>query len=387
MREWFDAEMAENTAEIAIFDQIGAGMNGDGVTADNFKATLDDMKSAETIKIKINSLGGNVFDGLAIYNLLAEHRDKIDVEVYGVAASAASMVALAGRSLKMRAGAQLMIHNPWAMTVGDFTVHDSASEWLQKMAGEVAKIYASSSNLSEEEAREAMTKTTWYTAEEAVEAGFAQEISEGKAQMGGGDPELLKLYANVPKPFMTAALATNKPDSVKKKQPLTAPAHSDGKNQQQGAKMDFTEIKNFISQANAEEKAQLRELIGENTAKMAELEDQNKILKETQQETSQLLKQLQAERHNEQKNTVLASALEEGRILPADREKWEKRFDEHPDFTMQVIEDLPKQIDTKEHGHAKEEKVLTLSSEEKLAMVATGLNPDLQEDVKAYLEA
>ncbi len=83
MREWFDAEMAENTAEIAIFDQIGAGMNGDGVTADNFKATLDDMKSAETIKIKINSLGGNVFDGLAIYNLLAEHRDKIDVEVYG----------------------------------------------------------------------------------------------------------------------------------------------------------------------------------------------------------------------------------------------------------------------------------------------------------------
>lgn len=171
-RRWYALEVKNEVAELSIFDEIG----GWGVSSAQFKQDFDEVKSAPQIRLLLNSPGGNVFDGMALYNLLSGVRGKLTVEVLGVAASIASVVALAGRELTMGEGSYLMIHNPWALVVGDATEMRKTADVLERMRGELASIYEAHSELSRAELLERMQEETWYTAEEAVEAGFANTV-------------------------------------------------------------------------------------------------------------------------------------------------------------------------------------------------------------------
>ncbi len=169
---WYALEVHDQVAEISIFDEIG----GWGIPVAEFKRAFDQVRDQPELRLLINSPGGNVFDGMAMYNLLASVRSKLDVEVLGIAASIASVVALAGRKLTMGEGSYLMIHNPWALVVGDAEAMRETAEVLEKMGGELANIYAARSSLTKDEVLGKMDAETWFTASEAVEAGLADDI-------------------------------------------------------------------------------------------------------------------------------------------------------------------------------------------------------------------
>lgn len=170
--KWFAIDAKSEAAEISIFDEIG----GYGVSVSEFKDAFDLIREQKDIRLLLNSPGGSVTEGMALYNLLVGIRAKLTVEVLGVAASIASIVALAGRELVMGEGSYYMIHNPWTITWGDADQLRKDAEVLDKMRGELVNIYVSRSGLSAKEVGQMMDDETWLTADEAKAKGFASSV-------------------------------------------------------------------------------------------------------------------------------------------------------------------------------------------------------------------
>jgi ATP-dependent Clp protease protease subunit len=162
----------EGEASISIYEQIGASWDGSGITASRISAILRNI-GARDITVNVNSPGGDFFEGVAIYNLLRQHKAKVTVQVMGLAASAASVIAMAGDEILMGDGSFLMIHNAWAVAVGNRHDMKAASEQLAPFDEAMAEVYAARSGLSVKEAAAMMDKETWIGATQAVKDGFA----------------------------------------------------------------------------------------------------------------------------------------------------------------------------------------------------------------------
>ena len=175
-RRWFSMKADDATAEISIFDEIG----GWGVGVADFKKELDAIKSAAAITLYINSPGGDVFAAMAIYNLLAPMKEKITAHVLGWAASAASILALAGKKLLMGEATYLMIHDPWSIAMGTAKDFRKTADLLDQIGGNLADIYTARSIHTKDEILALMAEETWLDAQEAVDAGFADEIVQGE---------------------------------------------------------------------------------------------------------------------------------------------------------------------------------------------------------------
>lgn len=172
MKTWFNFKAKTDTsAEVTIFDEIGMW----GVTAKDFIAGLK-AHAGKTITVNINSPGGSVFDALAIYNALRAHGSEITVKVMGVAASAASLVAMAGNKIIMPENTFMMIHNPWAFTAGNADELRDFADTLDTIGSALVKTYVARTGLDEAEVKELLAAETWLTAEEAVAKGFATEM-------------------------------------------------------------------------------------------------------------------------------------------------------------------------------------------------------------------
>lgn len=170
--KWFAMEALGEVAEVSIFDEIG----GWGISVGDFKDAFDLIKDKKSITVYINSPGGSVTEGMALYNILASVREKVTVEVIGLAASIASIVALAGKNLVMDEGTYYMIHNPWTIAWGEADEMRKAADVLDKMRGELINIYAARSGIDGEEIARMMDEETWLTADEAREMGFASSV-------------------------------------------------------------------------------------------------------------------------------------------------------------------------------------------------------------------
>ncbi len=174
---WRIEDVLDDTVDVYIFDQIGLDWwTGDGITSKQFAAQLAAI-TAGTINVHINSVGGDAWQGIAIYNLLVEHPATIHVIVDGIAASIASVIAMAGDTVTMRLGSQVMIHDPWTVVSGDASDLTKTIEELNSTADSVAAIYAERAGGSVDDWRDLMRAETWYTADEAVEAGLADEVA------------------------------------------------------------------------------------------------------------------------------------------------------------------------------------------------------------------
>lgn len=162
--------------ELVIYGDIGESYWGDSVTAMSVKNALDEMEG--DISVRINSPGGSVFDGFAIYNLLKSHDGQVTVYVDGLAASAASVIAMAGDEIVMGDTAMMMIHDPWTLTVGDSAEMRKTAETLDKIKDSIVSAYAlRASDLDIEEIGAMMAEETWLTAAEALESGFATQVN------------------------------------------------------------------------------------------------------------------------------------------------------------------------------------------------------------------
>jgi len=160
--------------EILIYDFIGAGLFEDGVTAKAVKSQLEKMQG--DVLVRINSPGGDVFDGFAIHNLLLQHPGEITVRVDALAASAASVIAMAGDHVEMADNALMMIHNPWTFSLGDADEMVKTAERLEKVKSSILESYLRRSNMDRDEISLAMDEETWLSAAEAIDAGFADAL-------------------------------------------------------------------------------------------------------------------------------------------------------------------------------------------------------------------
>lgn len=174
MKTWFTItnRMSAEAAQIDILDDIGEY----GVTAKDFAAGLKAIPATREIVVSINSRGGSVFEGWAIYSMLAERRERVTCKVIGLAASMASVVMLAGRRVVASEFAQIMIHNPAAAASGTSKDMRETADLLDKLSVPLANVYATKSGKSPAMVAAAMNAETWFTAAEAKAWGLVDDV-------------------------------------------------------------------------------------------------------------------------------------------------------------------------------------------------------------------
>jgi ATP-dependent Clp endopeptidase proteolytic subunit ClpP len=163
--------VSASETEIFIYDEIGFF----GVSADDFVQSLRDV-TTPAIRLRINSPGGDVFDGIAIYNAIRTHPASVTSVVDGLAASAASFIAVAGDEVQMHRNSQLMIHDAHGIAIGNAAVMQEMRDLLDMASDNIADIYEQKTGTPAAEWRETMREDKWYSAEDAVAAGLADVV-------------------------------------------------------------------------------------------------------------------------------------------------------------------------------------------------------------------
>jgi len=203
-RDWFRFEnKAGPEAIIDLYDEISFF----GVTAADFLAELNQVTSP-SIALNINSPGGDVFDGIAIFNALKSHRATVNVNVVSIAASIASVIAMAGDTITMAQGSMMMIHEPFALVIGDARDMRKQAEALDLMGDSIAGIYASRAGGTQAEWRARMAEESWYGDVGAVDIGLADAVTGVAAAKNVFD---LSIFRNAPKEY---PVRTGQPKSV-----------------------------------------------------------------------------------------------------------------------------------------------------------------------------
>lgn len=171
--DWYEIknELDSDIAQIFIYDEIGYF----GITAKDFVADLRDVRS-DRIEVHLNTPGGEVFDGIAIYNALKQHPADIEVVIDSLAASIGSIIAMAGDRILIAKNAKMMIHEGHAMCIGNASDMTKLASLLDKTSGNLASIYSDRTGKSTEHWRNLMREETWFIGSEAVSAGLADEV-------------------------------------------------------------------------------------------------------------------------------------------------------------------------------------------------------------------
>lgn len=203
-----------NVAEMYIDGEIVTDELYDSDTsAAGFRDALKSLGDVKNINLHINSPGGSVFEGIAIYNMLKQNSAKVNVYVDGLAASIASVIAMSGDAIFMPKNAMMMIHNPWTMAVGNADELRKQADDLDQItkASVVTYLNKADGKLDESTLKELMDNETWLTAQEAVDYGLADEVMEPNKATASIDKRFAQRYRNVPKQL----LQTIKADSDK----------------------------------------------------------------------------------------------------------------------------------------------------------------------------
>jgi ATP-dependent Clp protease, protease subunit len=204
MSQWYQFRAQARGAEIVIYDEIGAF----GIPA---KAFLDELKALGPVAeftVRINSPGGSVFDGVAIYNALKRHDARVTVWIDGMAASIASMIAMAGDEVVMPENAMLMLHDPSALVIGTASDMRAMAEALDKMKAGMVAAYRDKSGRDDGEIEALMRDETWLSAHEAVDLGLADRIEQPVRMAAHFN---LSCFRNPP-PQLTASPTSSTPE-------------------------------------------------------------------------------------------------------------------------------------------------------------------------------
>lgn len=205
--DWYKIKnVANGNAEIYIYDEIGYW----GVTAQDFINELKDI-NADNIDLHLNTPGGEVFDGLAIYNSLKDHKATVTTYVDSLAASAGSFIAMAGDTVIMQKTAQMMIHDGMTLAIGNADDLTELIGRLNKTSDILASIYADRAGGTADEWRTKMKAETWFNAEEAVNAGLADKINGVDTEESKTDNSWdLSIYAYAGRDKAPAPVVQNK---------------------------------------------------------------------------------------------------------------------------------------------------------------------------------
>jgi|TARA_X000001388_G_scaffold53679_2_gene39268 ATP-dependent Clp endopeptidase proteolytic subunit ClpP len=198
----FDIRAEGDTPEIFLYDAIGDWY---GISAEAFVKALAQFDGQDVL-LRINSPGGDVFEGRAMATAIQQHRGKVTAQIDGLAASAATYVATAAASTRISQGAFFMIHYAWTLAIGNADELETTAGLLRKVDGSIVNDYLNKTGQEEAQIREWMKAETWFTADEAVEYGFADSLLEG--QSTAANLWNLSAYNNAP----AALLASRQPE-------------------------------------------------------------------------------------------------------------------------------------------------------------------------------
>ncbi|HWA22319.1 MAG TPA: head maturation protease, ClpP-related [Caulobacterales bacterium] len=179
--------------EVLLYGDIGASFWGDGITAKAFADELKTMGAVDTLDVRINSYGGDVFDGLAIHRQLIDHGAEVTTHIDGIAASIASVIAMAGNKIIMSESGQLMIHDAWTVAIGNAEELRAVADRVDTTSATMAELYAKRSGASADKIRDWMRAETWFNGKEAALVGLVDEVAENVAIAARAAPAWLAL--------------------------------------------------------------------------------------------------------------------------------------------------------------------------------------------------
>jgi len=169
-------QMKGKTAEVLLYEDIGGYF---GITADSFIREIKSLGDVSTINLRINSNGGNVFDGLAIYNYLKGHKARIEVDIDGIAASIASIIAMSGDEIRIADNAWMMIHDPWIVVGGTASELRSTADTMDGIRESLLETYMVRASADKQVLSDMMSAETWLNATDAVKFGLATSSTAG----------------------------------------------------------------------------------------------------------------------------------------------------------------------------------------------------------------
>lgn len=201
--------------EIYIYEDVGEGWFG-GVTAKQFATDLKALGPVQTLDVRINSGGGDVFDGLAIYRQLVDHPARVVSHIDGFAASIASVIAMAGDEIRISEAGFVMIHDAWGLAVGSAADMRQMADLLDTTSGSITDVYVARTRAQRPDVRQWMEAETWFTGAEAVEHGFADSVEENLKVAAKFDPAKHKFRhapaALAPTPVVSAVSPIARPN-------------------------------------------------------------------------------------------------------------------------------------------------------------------------------
>lgn len=219
-KQYFNiAKINDSIGEIDIYGEIideSWRMSDTETSAPSFKDALKELKDVKQIKVNINSGGGDVFSGVAIHNMLKSHKAHVTVKIDGLAASIASVIAMAGDKVVIPRNAMLMIHNAWTFAVGNASDLRKQAEDLEKINSVVINSYLDKNpDIDEDELRSLMDEETWLTAQEAKDLGLVDEIAEPNKAAANITKSQIERYDNVPSKFKNEDPTVETPKETK----------------------------------------------------------------------------------------------------------------------------------------------------------------------------
>jgi ATP-dependent protease ClpP protease subunit len=184
----------DDQAEVFIYGDIGGWL--DGIDAETFAKELADL-DVKQLDVRINSGGGYVFDGIAIYNAIARHPAHTTMHIEGIAASIASVIPMAGDEIKIYEGTRMMIHKPWSFAIGDADDMRKEGDILDALQSDILDLYEARTGKERKDLTKWMDAETWFSAKEAVDKGFADEMVPAKRKAMARSA-YLNFYQNKP---------------------------------------------------------------------------------------------------------------------------------------------------------------------------------------------
>ncbi|QDF16717.1 capsid maturation protease [Gordonia phage HannahD] len=378
-RNWFEFRNAETTdtgpVEILIYDFIDpdAAWFG-GVSARDFVTTLAQVDDNREINVRINSPGGDVYDGIAILNALRNRKSTVTTYVDGIAASIASIIAMAGTEVVMMPNAEMMIHDPWMVAIGNAKDLQEAVDNLIRVSDNLASVYADRTGGSADEWRAAMAAETWYSAEEAVTAGLADRIetppkSGGKSEKAKTTDRFdLSIFAYAgraaaPAPLATARQSTSaaEAEATREREEASMATLKEGLAERLGTDADADDetVLAAVDEALAERANDTDTDTdtgagGQEQAPAAQLPDgvvtiDAATLSELQA-SARRGDQARAEQERNGRIAAVNAAVSAGRISPAQRDSWLDRLDKDPSEEA-VLNSLAPVYPVSELGH------------------------------------
>lgn len=359
-RDWYHVNAKtgdQRRAEVHIYDDIGWM----GTSAKDLARELKTL-DVDEIELHLNSPGGDAWDGIAIYNTLRDHKASVSVVVDGVAASAASVIAMAGDTVRMNRGAQLMIHDAWGLVIGNADDMTEAAAMFDKISDGMAEIYASRAGGTVAEWREAMAAESWYTAAEAVDAGLADELVETDPPKAQARWDLAAFaFAHAGRSAAPAPRIPNSAPVAARRQQAATTSTEEG-----AGRMDPAKIREALGLAADASDGDVKAALV--TAGLANQPDpdpnpdpnpnpdpdpqpvakvgtpgtvvlSSSVWEETQKTIAKLSQYVDESKRGE-RDAVLSKAVEQGKFTPAQKTHFAKLWDADPDGTRQLIEGL-----------------------------------------------